>query len=405
MNYKRNIILHEIRRSMAMRIFKGTGIIYLLTALFLTLNADVRLKDIVTFENAHQESLIGYGLVVGLNGTGDRSSGNRGAVFTVQTISNMLERFGITVHKEQLRTRNVAAVMVTSRSPAFGRVGSLFDVAVSSIGDAASLEGGMLLMTPLLNSSGLYYGHAQGPVSIGGYNIETIAGEKLRKNHSLVGRIPGGGKLEEVPPNQKFDLDQPVRLLLREPDFVTASRIARRINSKLTNTSPDSGEVSSTDRLAKPVSASVVEITLPEVIKTQDEIISFIAGIDTLLVKPDVEARIIINERTGTIVAGGNVRIDEVMISHGSLTIHTSQYPVISQPSAPFSNAGRTVVAPVTQTTAEEEATPTGVIPATTTVSELASALNELGLKPRDIIAIFQAIKQAGALNANLIIM
>jgi len=387
------------------RNFKGTGIIYLLVALFFTLNADVRLKDIVTIENARQKSLIGYGLVVGLNGTGDRSSGSRGAVFTVQTISNMLERFGITVSKGQLRTRNVAAVMVTSETPAFGRIGSMFDVTVSSLGDAVSLEGGMLLITPLLDRLGNYYGHAQGSISIGGYNVETVGGEKLRKNHALVGRVPGGGKLEELPPNQNFDLDEPVRFLLREPDFVTASRIAGKINLRLNQTASDSGKSSINSTSARPVSASVVEVTLPEGIKTQDEIITFIAGIDTLLVKPDVDARIIINERTGTIVAGGNVVVDEVMISHGSLTIHTSQYPVISQPSAAFSNSGRTVVAPVTQTTAVEEATTTAVIPTNTTVSDLAAALNELGLKPRDIIAIFQAIKQAGALNAKLIIM
>jgi len=243
MNKPINIILQETQRSMKrsrsvipttvgkrVRFFSGTGILYLLTALFFTLSADVRLKDIVTIENARQESLIGYGLVIGLNGSGDRASGSRGAVFTVQTISNMLERFGITVSKGQLRTRNVAAVMVTSETPAFGRIGSLFDVTVSSLGDATSLEGGMLLIAPLLDRTGKYYGHAQGPVSIGGYNIETVGGEKLRKNHALVGRVPGGGKLEELPPNQKFDLDKPVRLLLREPDFVTASRIARKIN-------------------------------------------------------------------------------------------------------------------------------------------------------------------------------
>ncbi|RMF10554.1 MAG: flagellar basal body P-ring protein FlgI, partial [Candidatus Neomarinimicrobiota bacterium] len=190
----------------------------------------VRIKDLVSIENAQQKPLIGYGLVVGLDGTGDRSSSSRGAVFTVQTISNMLERFGITVPKEQLRTRNVAAVMVTAKTPLFGRVGSSFDVTVSSLGDASSLEGGVLLMTPLLGIDGTYYAQAQGAVSIGGYNIETMAGEKIRKNHALVGRIPNGATLERPLEGQAFDLSTPVRLLLRDPDFVTATKIAEGIN-------------------------------------------------------------------------------------------------------------------------------------------------------------------------------
>ena len=368
------------------------------------LTAEVRLKDVITIENAYQESLVGYGLVVGLNGTGDRPVGNRGAVFTVQTISNMLERFGITIPREQLRTRNVAAVMVTAKTPAFGRVGSQFDVTVSSLGDATSLEGGVLLMTPLLSSDGTYYGQAQGPVSIGGYNIETEAGEKLRKNHALVGRVPNGATLEKAILNQVFDFSQPVRLLLNEPDFVTASRIADEINLmySVPNASPQGG---TPNWLAKPVNAAVVELMFPDTITTQEEAVFFIASIETLRVQPDVEARVVINERTGTVVAGGNVKINEVMISHGSLTIHIKRKPIISQPVAPFSNAGQTVVEYVTETQAEETEAKAAVIPSNTTVSDLAVALNELGLKPRDIIAIFQAIKQAGALNAKLIIM
>ena len=209
-----------------MRIFRVLYLFSLLLVAYSLMAAEVRLKDIAVVENAHQESLVGYGLVVGLNGSGDRASRAQGAVFTVQSISNMLERFGITVSKEQLRTRNVAAVMVTARTPSFGRKGTQFDVTVSSLGDATSLEGGTLLMTPLMNIDGTYYGQAQGPVSIGGFNIETEAGEKLRQNHALVGRVPNGAILERIPPNQIFDLTQPVRLLLTEPDFVTATRIA-----------------------------------------------------------------------------------------------------------------------------------------------------------------------------------
>lgn len=368
---------------------------FLIQIPFNSIYSQSRIKDVVRIENTYQTSLIGYGLVIGLNGSGDRTSGSRGAVFTVQSISNMLERFGITVSREQLRVRNAAAVMVTASLPAFSQIGSQFDVTISSLGDATSLEGGVLLMTPLLDQAGNNYGMAQGPVSIGGYNIQTAGGEKLRKNHALVGRIPAGGYLTVAPPNQKIETGQPLRLHLLEPDFLTAQRISDKINA-------NSG---SNAKTAKPVSPGIVELTFPANITDQYMAISFIAGIETLKVQPDMEARVVINERTGTIVAGGTVTIGEVMITHGNLTIHTRQRPVISQPRAPFSNAGNTVVVPVTDTQVDEEAAKSAVIQQTTTVSDLAGALNQLGLKPRDVISIFQAIKQAGALRANLIII
>jgi len=378
-----------------------------LSALFLSvlitismLNGEVRLKDIVSIENAKQEALIGYGLVIGLDGTGDRSSGNRGAIFTVQTISNMLERFGITVPKDYLRTRNVAAVMVTSSTPAYGRIGSQFDVTVSSLGDATSLEGGVLIMTPLRGIDGTFYGLAQGAVSVGGFNIESDSGEKLKKNHALVGRVPNGGVLDKASANIDFELDRPVRLLLSEPDFGTASRIAEKINETLSG--PEgAGSLS----MAKPLNAGVVEVSFPTRITSQDEAVYFIAEMEILTVQPDVDARVVINERTGTVVAGGNVRINEIMISHGSLTIHVKRTPIISQPTAAFSNTGQTVVEYITETRATEGEVKNAVIKETTSVSDLASALNELGMRPRDVISIFQALKQAGALNARLIII
>lgn len=377
---------------------KGGFLAVALALLFLAqaLCAEVRIKDIVSVENANQTSVIGYGLVVGLSGSGDRSGSRRGAIFTVQTISNMLERFGITVPKSQLRTRNVAAVMVTAKLPAFSRRGSHFDVIVSSIGDAISLEGGVLLMTPLRDAAGNNYGMAQGPLSIGGFNIETAAGERVKKNHALVGRIPGGGYLTIDPPNQTIDLNEPVGLHLVQPDFVTAKRIAQKINQTF---SKDSSGVD----YAQPVSPGLVELHFPDSASTQSQAITFIAMVETLTVQNDVEARVVINERTGTIVAGGNVTISEVMISQGNLTIHTRSAPIISQPQ-PFSSGGRTVVANVTDTQVREGTAKTAVINQTATVSELAGALNTLGLKPRDIIAVFQAIKEAGALNAKLII-
>ncbi len=361
---------------------------------------EVRLKDIVSIENAKQEALIGYGLVIGLGGTGDRSSGNRGAIFTVQTISNMLERFGITVPKDYLRTRNVAAVMVTSSTPAYGRIGTQFDVTVSSLGDATSLEGGVLIMTPLRGIDGTFYGLAQGALSVGGFNIETDSGEKLKKNHALVGRVPNGGVLDKAAANIDFELDRPVRLLLSEPDFGTASRIAEKINATLSGTAEASGP-----SMAKPLNAGVVEISFPSRVTSQEEAVFFIAEMEVLTVQPDVDARVVINERTGTVVAGGNVRISEIMISHGSLTIHVKRTPIISQPTAAFSSTGQTVVEYITETKASEGEVKNAVIKETTSVSDLASALNELGMRPRDVISIFQALKQAGALNARLIII
>jgi len=381
----------------SMKSFKRNIIILvLLVSISSQLFGQVRIKDIVSVENANQTSLIGYGLVVGLDGSGDRSGARRGAIFTVQTISNMLERFGITVPREQLRTRNVAAVMVTSKIPAFSRKGSQFDVTVSSLGDATSLEGGILLMTPLRDPAGTDYAMAQGPLSVGGFNIQTEGGEKIKKNHSLVGRVPAGGYLVSDPPNQNIDIRQPVGLHLIQPDFMTAKRIAKSINDSFSTEEQR-------QNYAQPVGPGLIELHFPDSANTQAQAVTFIAQIETLMVESDVEARVVINERTGTIVAGGNVTISEVMISHGNLTIHTRSAPVISQPQA-FSQGGQTVVVPVTDTQVKENIAQTAVLKKTTTVSELAVAMNTLGLKPRDIIAIFQSIKQAGALNAKLII-
>ncbi len=354
----------------------------------------VRIKDIITVENSQQTALVGYGLVVGLGGTGDRSSSNRGAVFTIQTISNMLERFGITVPKEQLRTRNVAAVMVTAKIRPFSIVGSQFDVTVGSLGDANSLEGGVLLPTPLMDTAGNNFAMSQGPLSIGGYNIETKAGEQLRKNHALTGRVPNGGTLTSLPAKNSLDIRKPLNLFLIEPDFSTASRIAEAINNFSAQDSV---------KAAQAIGPGIVTVSFPDSFKTLYEAINYISAIEVLPVVADVEARVVINERTGTVVAGGAVKIGEVMISHGNLTIHTRSVPVISQPNA-FSTGGQTVVAQVTNTVADEQDASSAVINETTTVTELALALNTIGLKPRDVIAVFQAIKQAGALRARLII-
>jgi flagellar P-ring protein precursor FlgI len=350
-----------------------------------------RIKDIATFQGMAAQHLIGYGLVIGLDGTGDRSSGASGAIFTVQSVTNMLQKFGITVPAEKIRLRNVAAVMVTSRLDPFLNVGSKIDVTVSSLGDAKSLEGGVLLEAPLFDSNGELYALAQGPVSIGGFNIETNEGEKVRQNYALVGRVPNGAIIQTSIPSN-FRTNSPLGIQLQKPDFTTAVRVAEQINSYFGR------------NLASPKDAATIAVQWPDYIQDDGEMVRFIAEVETLKVKQDRIAKVVINERTGTIVAGGNVRISEVMVSHGNLIIRTQRVPVISQP-APFSRRGRTVVEGVTETTIQADDARTVIIKNTVSVSDISSALNQLGVKPRDIIAIFQAIKEAGALQAELVIM
>ena len=352
----------------------------------------VRIKDITTYRNLQHIALVGYGLVIGLNGTGDRAIGRRGTVFTVQSIANMLEEFGITVNSDNLRTRNVAAVMVTASTPPFGKPGTQFDVNVASLGDATSLENGVLLMSPLRDARGQYYATAQGPLSVGGYNITTLGGERLRQNYTLVGRVPGGAVLERAIAGAIPTVDLPIELLIKEPSYTTATRIANVINA--INPAPEP--------LAQTLDASLVQVTYPANLTKTWELVQFIASIETLQVLKDIEARVVINERTGTVVAGGSVTIGSVMVSHGSLQIHTTTMPFVVQPNA-FAQ-GRTISVPVSRTTVIEQEGQATVFSAAT-VAELAVALNEMGFKPRDIIAVFQAIKEAGALNARLIIM
>lgn len=367
-----------------------------LTCVIFSLNqtpahGQARIKDIATFQGMQSHHLIGYGLVVGLDGTGDRSSGSNGAIFTVQSVVNMLEKFGITVPADKIRLRNVAAVMITANLEPFLNIGSKMDVTVSSLGDAKSLEGGVLLQTPLFADDGQLYALAQGPVSIGGFNIETNEGEKVRQNYALVGRVPDGAILQNTIPVE-FPKNTPLGISLRKPDFTTSARVADRINRRFGRP------------LAVPRDAATILVQWPGTIQTQGDMVQFIAQVETLQVVQDRIAKVVINERTGTIVAGGDVKISEIMVSHGNLTIRTKRVPVISQP-APFSRRGRTVVEGVTETTVEADDARTVVIRNLASVSDISSALNQLGVKPRDIIAIFQAIKEAGALQAQLVIM
>ena len=347
-----------------------------------TTNAQ-RIKDLAFVKGIQSEQLIGYGLVVGLAGTGDsyRSS------FTVQSVISMLKRFGITVPEANLRTRNVAAVMITATVNNLIKPGAKFDVAVSSMGDATSLGGATLLMTPLSGVDGTVYGIAQGAVSIGGYEIETGSGAKIAKNHSLTGRIPSGGLLEVAIIEGNVD-PADMGLVLSEPDFTTLNNMVNAVNA----------EFGAGTALA--MSGSEVQINMPT---GQSDIVSFLAQLESIEVQKDAIAKVVLNERTGTVVTGDKVRISPVTISHGSLNITVRSMPLISQPNS-FSQ-GQTSVFNNLIPQVEQEGTNSIYLEEATNVQEVAAALNQLKVSPRDIIAIFQALKEAGALTAQLVII
>jgi len=356
--------------------------------LFLWMPADaakVRIKDIAAFQNTQEADLIGYGLVIGLDGTGD---GN-GTQFTIRSLTNMMERMGLTVDAEKVKVKNVAAVMVTGRISGYQTEGSYFDITVSSVGDASSLQGGTLLMTPLTSSAGVVYGMAQGPVSIGGFNVSVDDGNKIFNNYTLVGRIPNGGKITR-PIETDPQLKREFVLSLHNPDFTTASRVAERINIKygLTSIAVDAG---------------TVKVTIPDSLSYASMRADFVSDIGLLEIVPDNSARVVINEKTGTIVAGQHVTIEPVAIAHGTITVNIESSPVISQPD-PFSN-GETVVTQVPRVSVDEQKARVVYMQGAVYLSQVAKALNKIGATPRDIIAIFQALKQAGALRADLVIL
>ena len=355
-----------------------------------TLHSEVRIKDIATIRGLSDVQLVGYSLVVGLDGTGD----GRRSLFTQQSLKNMLYRFGITITDKRMATKNVAAVMVTASLSAFNKIGGNFDVVVSSMGDATSLEGGTLLLTPLIGNDGQVYASAQGNVSVGGVTIRTPGGGRYRKNYSLVGRVPNGASVErEIP--LTLGAQGTVDLLLREPDFTTAVRIADAVDNTFGGT------------IASPMDAATVTITIPDQYNDPTQLIRMISRLEMIEVVPDQIARVVINERTGTVVVGGNVRISTVAVSQGDLTVKISAIPIVSQPQ-PFAQ-GQTVVVPQTMTTVSERGEDgedtVMVLNEPASVSDLANALNALKVTPRDIISIFQAIKQAGAMQAELVIM
>ncbi len=348
-----------------------------------TEGVQVRIKDIARIHGIYDLQLHGYGLIVGLDGTGDSS----GATFTVQSAINMMRRFGVDVPQGRISMRNVAAVMVTGELPFFGKTGGRIDVLVSSIGDAKSIAGGTLLAAPLIAPDGRMFVLAQGPVSVGGLNVST-GSSKSQKNHPTVGRVLNGGMILKAP-TLEFSSDRSLQVVLHDPDFTTATRVVSAINAEFKGADPPA---------ASAIDASTVKVTMPE---SAEDVVAFIARMESLTVVPDHTAEVVINERTGTIVIGKDVRITPVAVSHGNLNIKIKTAEEASQP--PPLSAGETVIVAKEDLTVDEEEPKMQVIRGGASIDEIVKALNFIGVGPRDMIVILQTIKKAGALHARLI--
>lgn len=347
-----------------------------------------RIKDITHLQGTRSEELIGYGLVVGLNGTGDSRT-----IFTNQSTASLLDKFGIQIQPEDINSANIAAVMVTAELRSFEKPGSRVDVTVSSIGEASSLQGGMLLRTQLFGYDGrTLYGVAQGPVSIGGFNVGAqagAAGAQIQLNHPVVGRIPGGAQvLREM--DVGFIENWRVMLTLESSDFTSARRLDEAVDNHF-----------GAD-IALPIDGLSIYVTIPEEYRDPGRIIEFISELENLDVSPATTAKVVINERTGTIAIGENVTVSPVQVAHGGLTVTIGTGLVVSQPTAPL-GGGATVISPTADVSAMEQIRKFMEIGGT--AGDLVTALNLMQVTPRDIIAIFQALKEAGALAAELRIM
>jgi flagellar P-ring protein precursor FlgI len=342
-----------------------------------------RIKDIADIKGVRQNQLVGYGLVVGLEGTGDSDD----ALFTIQSLASLLEKMGVTVQPDDIDdVENVAAVMVTTDLPAFASQGSRIDVLVSSIGDAENLQGGTLLFTPLKGADGSVYAVAQGPVSTGGFAVSGNSGDQVQKNFPTVGRVVGGGLVEQEI-HSNFNQKDSLTLALHEPDFTTASRVAQAINRAFYS------------QLAQTENAGSIQVSVPE--NYLGNTVQFVTMIESLGVTPDMVSKVVVNERTGTVIMGENVRIATIAIAHGNLSIQIDESQNVSQP-LPFSRGGQTVVTPESDIVVQEGKNPIYLVESGVSIGEVVKALNALGVSPRDLIAIFQALKAAGALQAEL---
>lgn len=343
-----------------------------------------RVKDLTLIDGGRDNQLVGYGIVVGLAGDGDSN-----AATTLRSVANILQRSGLTINPNDIKAKNAAAVMVTADIGAFLKPGARIDVNVASMGDAKTLQGAVLLQTPLLGADGRVYAVAQGPVAIGGFLSGSggAGGATVQKNHPTVGTISNGAIVETEIPATVVRNDT-LRLLLNNPDFTSAARMADAINA-------------SWPAAANPVDAATVSVRLPDAYRGRD--VAFIAALGEIESVPDTNARIVINERTGTIVATAPVRLSHVAIALGSLTITVSSSVGVSQPQ-PFSSGGQTVAVPSTKTDVNEVKGGFTVLNEPPTIERLAAALNALGVSTREMMAIFQALKRSGALQAELII-
>jgi flagellar P-ring protein precursor FlgI len=342
-----------------------------------------RLKDLIALQGYSPAPLMGYGLVVGLNKTGDR----RQTIFSTQSLANMLSQFGLLVDAEQIKVENIAAVLVTGELSPYQKLGGRIDVIASSIGDARSLQGGTLLPTALRGPTGEIVALAQGPLSIGGFGGGS-GGSSVQVNHLTVGRVPNGA-IVQTSPEVSLPASGTLSFALREPDFVTASRVAAAINGFLGANA------------ARAVDAGSVSVEIPE--RYRGEPTELMAQLEGLTVETDVVARIVINERTGTVVVGGDVRLGPAAVAHGNLSVRVTTEYQVSQP-APFSG-GDTVVVPNQQVQIDEGTARLVSLPQGATLQSVTEALNALGASPRDIIAIVQALKAAGALKADIDIL
>lgn len=347
-------------------------------------HATSRIKDLANFEGVRQNQLIGYGLVVGLNGSGDTLNN---IPFTKQSLQAMLERMGVNIRGATIRTGNVAAVMVTGNLPAFATQGTRMDVTVSAMGDAKSLQGGTLLVTPLLGADGNVYAVAQGSLAIGGFAAEGAAAS-VTKGVPTNGRIANGAIVER---EIEFALNRMpnVRLALRNGDFTTAKRIAAAVNDFLGT------------KTAEPIDPSTVQLSIPGEYK--GNVVALLTEIEQLQVEPDIAAKIVIDERSGVIVMGRDVRVATVAVAQGNLTVSISESPQVSQPN-PLAR-GRTVVTPRTAVGVTEDGKKLALVKNGVSLQELVDGLNGLGIGPRDLIAILQAIKAAGAIEADIEVM
>jgi flagellar P-ring protein precursor FlgI len=345
--------------------------------------ATSRIKDIADFEGVRDNQLVGYGLVVGLNGTGDDL---KKSVFTRESLIGMLERLGVNARDTKLDTKNIAAVMVTAALPPFGRQGTRIDIEIAALGDATSLQGGTLLVTPLLGADSEVYAVAQGPVAIGGYTATGDA-SSVTKGVPTSGRIANGAIIER---EVGFTMNsmQDVKITLRNPDLTTAQRIADAINGYLSLGA------------ARALDPGTVQVTVPPTFN--GDTVGLLTKIEQLPVEPDEIARVVVDENSGVIVMGENVRISTVAIAQGNLTIRITETPQVSQPNA-FSNTGTTTTVPRTNIQVDEQnGKKLAMMPAGVTLQELVNGLNALGVGPRDMISILRAIKAAGALQADI---